>query len=1005
MSFRLSHPCMAVLLLPLLLAGAGSAAQPATPPLPPATGNGPPATPPLPQATGNRQQATGNGQQAAGNGQQAAGNGQQAAGNGQQAAGNGQQAAGNGQQATGNGQQATGNGQQAAVSLAELETLAINLAGTGDERESERIAAQAEALFAELEEARLAKSSAYLRNRSAYDGLSRYAIALERKRQAAAEAGGFARQATPAAMALAVRFPEHPERRAFALAAAEKLLALGRADEAVPWFLAALDTGLDRSFGTKAKLAENQIELDAVAKPLPEEHLRSVLAGLLGEKDQKDGEEKGQRILHEALCLTKTIDTAKAIAALESLLGQPPFSTPPLDDIVLLEFARTHLRVGHAQEAQQALARIESERVGIFRRHTAWGRAVAAHRDFLEGVAASLLLDRPAAAGHFAAAADLGGEPIADAARFEQARCLELDGHWKPARKLYRKLAADSPAASTRRLATIALARLDALGTAPLAKSPLLVQIPDDRETHGDWFLGYGRNHHVLCAHNYRQDIEGGIGPELDLAFSTADPKEPSRLWVSAEATADPAALWNPRRRARVPANRDDRGEQYPIGQGPDLLVDATIPDGRHILSLYFVNDHRYHESNRRYTLEIRSGDRLLALADIRDFGTGLYKRFLVQGSLPLRLRLRRDASMNVLLQGVFLDTLPALAVQSSDWTDTTDRTDTTDGERSSPPSAIPLPELLSLSQPLLPPPLDVGSSTLKVGRSPLPPLNVERSTLSVGRSPSSPPLNVGSSTLNVERSPSSSPLNVGSSTLNVERSPRSSRALLASLISSLPPEHLLPAARALAAHLAAGDPFFGMHAAQWPDATPHPVDLLNARWFAVFPDADPALLRAILLRQEPQATPFAQVRALAALERLAPASLTPSILAAAGRQFQQQGDPRQATLLLRRALAAHPDPRTELRACLSLLDLAPQADLPAAEIRALFPRATALARIPGDAHLLPLLHLHAAEALARCGEPAEALALLDHAPPKLAAPLRQACQHRLAERQKEPQK
>ena len=390
--------------------------------------------------------------------------------------------------------------------------------------------------------------------------------------------------------------------------------------------------------------------------------------------------------------------------------------------------------------------------------------------------------------------------------------------------------------------------------------------------------------------------------------------------------------------------------------------MDAAVPDGRHILSLYFVNDHRYHEANRRYTLEIRSGDRLLALADIRDFGTGVYQRFLVQGPRDLRLRIRRDASMNVLLHGVFLDTLPPAAEK--------DQRDQKDQRDYNSPADPALAELLPLSQPLLP-----------------------------------PPLNVGSSTLNVERSPSSPPLNVGSSTLNVERSPRSSRALLASLISSLPPEHLLPAARALAAHLAAGDPFFGMHAAQWPDATPHPVDLLNARWFAAFPDADPALLRAILLRQEPQATPFAQALALAALERRAPQSLTPSLLAAAGRQFQQQGDPKQAALLLRRALAAHPNPRTELRACLSLLDLAPQIDLPAAEIRALFRRATALARIPDDAHLLPLLHLHAAEALARRSEPAEALALLDHAPPRLAAPLRQACQHRLAERQKEPQK
>jgi hypothetical protein len=180
--------------------------------------------------------------------------------------------------------------------------------------------------------------------------------------------------------------------------------------------------------------------------------------------------------------------------------------------------------------------------------------------------------------------------------------------------------------------------------------------LPDDRTTRGDWFLGYGVERHVLCAQNYRFDREGGPASGFAVRFSTTDPKEPGRLWVSAKRTDDPAALWDPARRLRLPANRDDRGEQYPLGQGPDLLLDCAMPAGEHVLSLYFVNDHHYYEPNRRYTIEIRENGGLLLLADVRDFGGGVYKRFRVEGPRELQVRMRRDASLNVILQGVFLE-------------------------------------------------------------------------------------------------------------------------------------------------------------------------------------------------------------------------------------------------------------------------------------------------------------------------------------------------------------
>jgi hypothetical protein len=89
-------------------------------------------------------------------------------------------------------------------------------------------------------------------------------------------------------------------------------------------------------------------------------------------------------------------------------------------------------------------------------------------------------------------------------------------------------------------------------------------------------------------------------------------------------------------------------------------VLDCTVPEGSHILSLYFVNDHHYYEPNRRYTLEISAAKCPPVLADVDIFGGGVYKRFLVRGPAELRIRIRRDASMNVLLQGVFLDPAPA---------------------------------------------------------------------------------------------------------------------------------------------------------------------------------------------------------------------------------------------------------------------------------------------------------------------------------------------------------
>jgi tetratricopeptide (TPR) repeat protein len=846
-----------------------------------------------------------------------------------------------------------------AIRLAGFERLAVALAGTGSAEESEQAARQAETLFRELEQARLAKSGVYFRNRFDLDGMCRYAIGLQRKCQAAARAAGHGGQTAPAAVGLARRFPDHPHRHLFALEAGEQLLALGNEEAAVPWFVAALDPGLDRSFVAKAKLGENQVQLDAVAKPLPLDTVERAFAGLAAGPGAAD--------FHAALALTRLPDDRAAVQTLESFLVDPATDRRAAA-LARLELARTHLRVGHAPEARAALAAIEPERDGFLRRRpTAFGTAVAAHRDYLLGICAGLDREHKTAAGYFAKAAELGGEAFAKRARFEQARSLELAGAWENARSLYRQLAEDSPAESTRRTARIALARLDDYGDASLVRGTALVQLPDDRETFGDWYLGYGGEQYILCAHNYRVDVKGGPGPEVKLAFSTTDPKEPSRLWVTAPTSEDPATLWNPRRRTRFPANRDDKGERYPVGEGPDLIMDTAVPEGRHILTLYFLNDHRFYESNRRYTVEIRSGDTLVGLADARDFGGGLYLRHLVAGPARLRVRLRRDASMNVLLHGVFLDPVPDLPAAFAE------------GEGPLPAAASGTP---------------YAQCAARLERQPADLLARPAALLALAGELLSQPPESGNRFL-------------AAHLLQAGGRPRTARRAFAEHVDSLPPGQLLPAARALARRMQARDPFLSRRTLDWPEGT-HPLDLLAERWFAAHcadrePDGETlAVLLALFRGAEPHATPFARTRALAELDRHAPESLTPSLVRYAGTKFKSEGEAIRAAELFRRALAANPDPHTELHASFNLLDVAPQAGLSLAEARALHARILELGADGKADYLLPAAHLHLAHVLADHNHIEEAILALEHAPPANAAALRRDFQRRLDMQKKE---
>lgn len=163
--------------------------------------------------------------------------------------------------------------------------------------------------------------------------------------------------------------------------------------------------------------------------------------------------------------------------------------------------------------------------------------------------------------------------------------------------------------------------------------------------------------------------------------------------------------LYCPEVGTRTEAEWDDHGEVYPSTfDGPDVIVAVDIPEGLHEVALYFYNPNG-REGNagyRDYLIEARSwkprypglvncliqGNRMRSLQKkeppkdawwknsdkrkeeifgrqkypveartrVKDMaGNGVYKRFLVKGPVACSFTVRRNASFNTILNGVFV--------------------------------------------------------------------------------------------------------------------------------------------------------------------------------------------------------------------------------------------------------------------------------------------------------------------------------------------------------------
>jgi tetratricopeptide (TPR) repeat protein len=183
------------------------------------------------------------------------------------------------------------------------------------------------------------------------------------------------------------------------------------------------------------------------------------------------------------------------------------------------------------------------------------------------------------------------------------------------------------------------------------------VALPDDTETRGDWIGTYGTHAYLLGGMRGRRALHGG--EPVDWSYATGDPEEKARGWQSSMPTRrNRSILLEPNGWKRTGACLDDHGEVRPLGEGPDLHLGLSVPDGPFLVSLYFfeVDWIQYRDYQIR-VLEAET-DRELLQMHAADFLKGIYKRFAVYGPVELRIVIERGLSPNAQTSGIFVDRL-----------------------------------------------------------------------------------------------------------------------------------------------------------------------------------------------------------------------------------------------------------------------------------------------------------------------------------------------------------
>ncbi len=540
-----------------------------------------------------------------------------------------------------------------AVKLAALQAVADIHLATGDLEQAEMSLAAGRAIYVKGEDARLRALGAaqYFRTRVQYDGAVKNASAKLRQLAEAHEKAGNIEDAVRLYRQVYEAYPEYPGARADAVRIGNLLGAVGDRDQAQPFYCHALGTGTDRVFHPVALLADNQWYLDEAARPPDRNIVHQAIEGInhsyqatsLPPEPLQSWEDRWYAGLEE------TFEPSGKRWRWMWLRLAKDFPQQPWQALCLLASAEGLLRVGAYVDAVEDLDRIRALPTSM--------AYLKAHALYLRGLALAGQMRREEAEAALRDVLTAGDDTVAAKALYTLAELAEGSLRWTEARQYYRLAGLKTISQWQKLRSDYALKRVGELAVVGAAGPSHASLLPDDRETRGNWMRAYGEGRYVLCAQNFILDRVGGSLPEIAYDFSTISPQEPSRLWVSQKQDDDPAALWDPGNCCRRSANRDDYGEQFPLAEGPDLLLKIEMPLDVQVVSLYFVNDHNYYEPQRAYTISVSDGDGLLhAVTSVENFGGGVYKRFLVSGPSEITFHIWRNMSLNTLLSGIFID-------------------------------------------------------------------------------------------------------------------------------------------------------------------------------------------------------------------------------------------------------------------------------------------------------------------------------------------------------------
>jgi len=221
-----------------------------------------------------------------------------------------------------------------------------------------------------------------------------------------------------------------------------------------------------------------------------------------------------------------------------------------------------------------------------------------------------------------------------------------------------------------------ALKSMMALVKAGQGRAVQVASLGADWRTEGDWLGHYGLAYAKLCdgGPNMQTAQDQFFGPpgyaRIDQEASPHMLQSGDmRYYVARYHSTLRRTLYDPDMAQRVEGEWNDDGQDYArFFQGPDMWLAVTIPKGLYRLSFYFHNKDGESGFNmvRDFTVQVFSQglppavawqtDKPLAQSRIKHFWGGMYTTFLLKGPGIYPVRLARNGSLNMAVQGMFLD-------------------------------------------------------------------------------------------------------------------------------------------------------------------------------------------------------------------------------------------------------------------------------------------------------------------------------------------------------------